>query len=48
MGKINKGIMLLMGIMAFMIIFPTTFLVELGGGSMLQKVLKQVHPFFNL
>jgi hypothetical protein len=48
MGKINKGFMLLAGMTGFMIIFPTTFWVELGGANLLQKVLKQMYPFLNL
>ena len=40
----KKAILLLFGMLGFMVIFPTTFLVVMDGANLLQKLLKQIYP----
>lgn len=46
-GEISEGVLWLMGMTGFMIVFPTTFWVLLDGATLFQKVIKQTYPSLN-
>ena len=47
MNTIKKGFLMIGGMLGFMMVFPTTFLVIMDGVHLIQKVLRQMYPFLS-